>query len=64
MTSREKEIIWDFLFALAYINGDLACTISEDLESKKWLSVSAKQTRDKLMAVQDKFMKEIGFKNE
>lgn len=64
MTRREEDIVWKLLFALALVNGDLACTISEDPEHRKWLAVTAKQTRDKLIKIQDEFMKEIGFTDE
>ena len=59
MTEKEEEICWYFLMRLAFLCGELACTISEDQEHKKWLAVSAKYTRDRLIELQSKFVEEM-----
>lgn len=61
MTEKEKDAVWRLLFAIGFVCGDLACTISEDPEHRKWLAVTAKHTRDSLIEAKEAFLKEIGW---
>ncbi len=52
----ENDATTDLLIGISSICGDLANTISEDPEHRKWLAVDAKSTRDKLIALKEKYL--------
>lgn len=62
MSPKELDIIYRLLFRLAFLTGELTGTISNDPEMKKWLFIGAKETRDKLLEIQNDFMKEMDYK--
>lgn len=55
-----EEKIWRHIFALSALCGQLATF--EDDELKKWFAIDAKETRKKLIELNDNFMNDLGWK--